>query len=313
MLKRFLPLLFVIFATLAVVFLFLVFRGGDEAADGPPAGGRLPETPGVPVVAADGVPEFRVASEADYLRALEALGTSPEDIEAWARSRGFPPATFTAAAGVRLERPYRRYEEDRLRPLAEAGDRWAMQFLAAKLARSRPLEAAHWYREAALRGSVYAAGELGDLYGDMGRALAQDRTPEWEKAETNAVKAMAREEGPLDAAALAWVLAAETEAALPPGALSRARASYTGESAGVKQACERAARILADLAAERERRGLAAVARQPPPFSVQLPPEETSGYCEGDTLPPPDWAGCETVRLVSPTGSVTAYRCRSAG
>lgn len=311
MLKRFMPLLFVVFATLAVVLLFLLFRGDDGQDDGQASRAEDSPAPSEPVVAADGVPEFRVVSEADYLRALEALGTSPEDIEAWARARGFPPATFTATAGLPLGQPYRRYDDERLRSLAEGGDRWAMQFLAANLSRSRPLEAARWYREAAVLGSLYAARELGGLYDGLARSLS--RSPDQEADQPEALRAMARKERPLEATALAWVLAAETEAALPPGALSRSQASFAGDSPTVKLACKRAAVILADLAAERERRGLAEVVRQPPPFSVQLPPEETMAYCDADTLPPPDLSACRTVRLVSSTGSVTAHRCPAPG
>jgi cell division septation protein DedD len=318
MLKRFLPLLFVILVTLAVVFLFLLFRGpgpaarSDEAPAEPPAASdaRAPAArrPAVVATAEDGVREFEVTSESDYLMALEALGTSPEDIEAWARSRGFPPATFTAAAGMPLPQPYRSYDEDTLRGLAEGGDLWAMQFLAADLASSRPLEAADWYREAAVRGSAFAARELGGLLHDVDRALAGGRQ-RWSEGTLAAATRLAESEAPLEATALAWLMAAESDASLPPGAFSRTQAGFTGRSPDVEEACRRAASILADLAAERDSRGVELPPRRPPPFAVELPPEETADYCRAELLPPPDWTGCETVRLVSATGSVTAHRC----
>jgi hypothetical protein len=318
MLKRLLPLLFVVFVTLATVFLFLAFR---EPPDGPTVTPQAPAArgsggpgplAGQGVPAPDGVTEYRVASEEDYLLALEALGTSPEEIEAWARSRGFPPATFTAAAGIPLDQPYRRYDGDTLRGLAESGDVWAMQFLAADLARARPLEAALWYRAAALRGSVFAARELAGLYHDIDRALATGRTEHWETGIRQGVDALAEAEDPLAATALAWLLAAETEGSLPAGSLALTQAGFHDPTPLIAEACARAGAILAELASRREAAGIEAPPRRPPPFSVELPPEETAGYCAAGTLRRPDYTGCETVRLVSDTGAVTAHRCPGA-
>ena len=322
MLKRFMPLLFVVAVTLATVFLFLAFRGpANETAPVAqrPGTGRDPtlETslppPGVPRPADDGVPEYRVNSEADYLLVLDALGTSPEDIEAWARTRGFPPATFTAVAGIPLEQPYRRYDEATLRGLAETGDLWAMQFLAADLARARPLEAMEWYRAAALQGSVFAARELGGLYHDIGRSLAMGRTDRWDESTREAVSALARAEAPLEATALAWLLAAESQGALPPASVALTQASFLEPSGLITDACARAAGILADLDAQRAAAGIDAPPRRPPPFSVELPAEETAGYCRPDVLARPDYSGCSTIRMVSDTGAVTAHRCPAGG
>lgn len=322
MLKRFLPLLFVVFVTLATVFVFLVFRDPtDGASPGAPApsGSRIPPgdtslpPPGLPRQADDGIPEYRVNSEEDYLLVLETLGTSPEDIEAWARTRGFPPATFTAVAGMPLEQPYRRYDEATLRGLAETGDLWAMQFLAADLARTRPIEALEWYRAAALNGSVFAARELGGLYHDIDRALATGRTDRWDELTREAAGAMARAEAPLEATALAWLLAAEAQGALPPGSVALTQANFREPSDLVVEACARAAGILADLDAQRTAAGIQAPARRPPPFSVELPAEETAGYCPPDILARPDYSGCSTIRMVSATGAVTAHRCPAGG
>ena len=318
MLKRFLPLLFVVFVTLATVFLFLVFRGPTDGG-GPvapqPAGGARPAgdaslpPPGLPRRADDGIAEYRVISEEDYLLVLEALGTSPEDIEAWARTRGFPPATFTAVAGMPLGQPYRSYDEATLRGLAETGDLWAMQFLAADLARTRPLEAMEWYRAAALKGSVFAARELGGLYHDIDRALATGRTERWDEATREAVGALAQAETPLEATALAWLLASEAQGVLPPGSVALTQANFREPSDLVAEACTRAAGILADLDAQRIAAGIEAPSRRPPPFSVELPAEETAGYCPPDSLARPDYSGCSTIRMVSATGAVTAHRC----
>lgn len=298
MLKRFLPLLFVVAVTMATVIGFLVLR-----KPAPATGNEAPDS---------GVAQFRVASEADYLQMLEALGTSPEEIEAWARSRGFPPATFTAVAGAPLEQPYRTYDEATLRGLAESGDLWAMQYLAASIVHERPLEAATWYRAAAVRGSVYAERELGSLYHDLDRALEGGRTDRWDATTLEAVEALAKAEMPLEASALAWLLAGETEAVLPPGSLALSLASFHGPEETLQEACARAHGLLADLASQRAGAGIPPPSREPPPFSVELPPEETAGYCAPDMLPRPDYSGCQTVRLVSDTGQLNARRCPAA-
>ncbi len=317
MLKRFLPLLFVVFVTLATVFLFLAFRdpsqeGAPESA-GPGQGAvqRPGGRAGQAVAGGDGVPEYPVASEEDYLLTLQALGTSPEEIEAWARSRWFPPGTFTATSTLPLEQPYPQYDEATLRSLAEAGDVWAMQYLAAELSRGRPVEAIEWYLAAAVDGSVFALRALGELYYELGQALSRGRTGRWDSETLEAVEALAAADGPLETAGLAWLLAAEVEGGLPPGSMAVMRARLHETSEAVDQACDRARGILADLAGRRAAADVTLTTRVPPPFSVELPPEETAGYCAPATLPRPDYSACETVRLVSGSGSVTAHRCRA--
>ncbi|MEJ2515780.1 MAG: hypothetical protein P8080_00790 [Gammaproteobacteria bacterium] len=315
MLKRFLPLLFVVFVTLATVVLFLAFRDpagpGDDAENAGPEQGAI-QRPGADagqaVAGADGVPEYPVNSEEDYLLALHALGTSPEAIEAWARGRGFPPGTFTAASDIPLDQPYAEYDEATLRRLAGDGDVWAMQYLAAELGRTRPVEAIEWNLAAAVEGSVYAVREQGELYYDLDHALERGKTERWDEETLGAVKALAAAEGPLDTAGLAWLMAAEVEGRLPPGSLAVTRARFHDRSHAVDEACRRARGILADLAGRRAAANVTFTAA-PPPFSVELPPEETAGYCPPDVLPRPDYSGCQTVRLVSGSGSVTAHRC----
>src|SRR5690606_17155404 len=150
----------------------------------------------------DGTPEYRVESEQEYELALEALGTSSDEIEAWARSRGFPPAVYTSSQGVPLERTYRRDSEEELLELAAAGDHWAMQFLAARIGPGRPLEAIKWYRNAVVHGSAYSAFKLGNLYEEVARWIAINHDDREEVAE------IARREDPLAYTSLAWLLVA---------------------------------------------------------------------------------------------------------
>jgi hypothetical protein len=292
MLGRFLPLLFVVLVALATALVFLVFRGSEAPA--PPAL--------VPGVGTDGVPELRVESEEEYQLALEALGTSNDEIEAWARSRGFPPATYTSSPGTPLARNYRREPEAKLRELAVGGDVWAMEFLAARIAPDRPQEAEGWYRQAALRGSAHAAFKLGNLYRELAQWISIHGDDREELLE------IARREDPLAYSSLGWLLVAEYEAGLPPGAISATLASFHEPDEGLLESCRRAARLLAELTAGREAEGIV-VQRRLPPLAVELPPEETSGYCPPELFPRTDYSACQTIRLVGDAGSVTGHRC----
>jgi len=296
MFKRYLPLLFVLFVVFATVVAFLLFR--DTSAPGAPAPASGDGAP-----AADGIPEFKVESEEEYQRALEALGTSTEEIEAWARSRGFPPATYTSTPGTPLEQNYRAMREPALRALAEGGDRWAMQFLAAQISPEKPMEAIDWYREAVVNGSAYAAIQLSALYREVARRVEIDQD------NRDAFIEIARSEEPLSEASLAWLLVAEYEAGVPPGSFAATLTSFRTPDDGVMRACARAATLLAGVETERESRGISLPARNPP-MAIELPPEETVGYCPPEIFPRADFSGCEAVRLVGDIGALTGHRCR---
>lgn len=299
MIKRYLPLLFVVLVVLVTAAAYLALRdSGDPAVPPAPA-----TTGGVPRPAADGVPEYRVESEEDYQLALEALGTGNEEIEAWARSRGFPPATYTSSPGMPLERNYRRERDEQLLALAEGGDPWAMQFLAARISPELPLEAIDWYRKAVVHGSAYSAFKLGNLYHEVARWIVINSDARDE------VREIARREDPLAYTSLAWLLVAEYEAGLPPGAMSATLAGFQAPDEGITQACIRAAGFLAEVHAERESLGLD-IPLHRPPLAIELPAEELVGYCEPDVFPRTDFSACETVRLVGDVGAVIGHRCR---
>ncbi len=300
MIKRYLPLLFVLLVVIATAVVFLVLREPEPTTDARPT---APDTPPAMRTGADGIPEFRVESEEEYQQALAALGTSEEEIEAWARSQGFPPATYTRLGGEALERNYRRLRNTQLRELAQEGDHWAMQFLAADIGPETPLEAVHWYRQAVVHGSAYAAFKLGGLYRDVARWIAINQDDRDEVVE------IARRENPLAYASLGWVLVAEYEAGLPPGAMSATLTGFQAPHDGLTESCQRAAELLAEIQAERAALGLE-VPRRKPPLVVELPPEEIASYCDPGVFPRSDYSACETVRLVGDAGAVTGHRCR---
>lgn len=302
MFKRYLPLLFVLLVVVATALIYLLFRGAG-APDAPSARPAATGTATVPRIGDDGIPEFRIESEQEYQLALDALGTSNDEIEAWARSRGFPPATYTSSPGMPLERNYRTERDGRLLELAEEGDFWAMQILAARIAPEMPLEAIDWYRKAVVKGSAFAAFKLGGLYQEIARwaVVNQDDRDE--------VLEIVQREDPLAYSALAWLLIAEYEAGLPPGAMSATLAGFQAPEEGILNCCSRAATFLAELRAEREALGIT-VAAHKPPLAIELPPEETAGYCPPDVFPRADFSGCETIRLVGDAGAVIGHRCR---
>jgi hypothetical protein len=302
MFRRYLPLLFVVLVVVATAMIYLLFRDSGERGTALSAsGGNGAESH----AGTDDIAEFRVETEEEYQHALEALGTSNDEIEAWARSRGFPPATYTSSPGTPLERNYRREQDARLRELAEDGDFWAMQFLAARIAPELPQEAAAWYRNAVVRGSAYAAFRLGGLYRDVAQRITVDADTEEELVE------IARREDPLAFTSLAWLLIAEYEAGLPPGAISATLVSFRSPDEGINQACGRAAEFLAEIVADRASLGLGITASRPP-LAIELPGDETIGYCPTEVFPRANFSGCTTIRLVGDAGSVLGHRCADA-
>ncbi len=278
--------------------------GGGPTEPGPPRQepSGIPETD----LPAD-VPRFELNGQRDFLLVLRALGTSLEDVEAWARTRGFPPATFTTGVGIPLDQPYRRYDQETLRELAAAGDRWAMQFLAADLRVRAPLESMELYREAAVGGSVFAARELGMLMRDLD--LGVRTSTRMDDATRAALKQMDAAHD-LAETGLAWLIAAEAEGGLPPGYLSADAVENTWPDT-LARACEEAAGLLANLAEERRNRGLGDPARMPPPFSVAPPGEGLDRACPEGVVSDMRAKGCVPVLLTAGDKQLTGWRCSS--
>jgi hypothetical protein len=299
MFRRYMPLMFVVLVVIATALVFLLLRDAGE----PAAPVRSTSEAAQENTGPDGVRVFRVESEAEYLLALEALNTSTDEIEAWARSRGFPPATYTNSPGQPLQHNYRRVRDDRLRALAEGGDQWAMQFLAARIAPVAPLEAIDWYRKAIVSGSAYSALKLGTLYQDIARWMAINQDDREELIQ------IAQLEEPLAYTSLGWLLLAEYDAGLPPGSISASLTSFHAADEGIMRACERAATFLAEIRKERQALGTQ-IAVHRPPLAVELPPEETTGYCPPDVFPHADFSGCEKIHLAGDAGAVFGHRCR---
>ena len=248
---------------------------------------------------------FSLNDQRDFLLVLRGLGTSLEDLEAWARSRGFPPATFTTGVGIPLEQPYRRYDEQTLRNLAGGGDRWAMQFLAADLRVRAPLESVELYRDAAVRGSVFAARELGMLFRDLDVGVARNRR--MDDATRTALRQMDASHD-LAETGLAWLIAAEVDGGLPPGYFSDDAIAGTPPEV-LNRACVEAAGIVANLDEERRSRNIEGPGGLPPPFTVAPPAEPLVRACPEGILSDPQEKGCFPVILARGDRELTGWRC----
>ncbi len=275
--------------------------GPDSAPPRPQPGGSGAADP------AEIMPRFELNDQRDFLLVLRALGTSLEDLEAWARTRGFPPATFTTGVGIPLDQPYRRYDQETLRNLAEGGDRWAMQFLAADLRVRAPLESMELYRKAAVSGSVFAARELGMLMRDLDLGVRTSRRMD---DDTRAALAQMDAAHDLAETGLAWLIAAEADGGLPPGYLS-AEAVQTTWPDTLARVCEEAAGLLANLAEERRDQGLGDTGRIPPPFSIAPPGEGLERACPEGVLSDMRAKGCIPVVLTAGDNELEGWRCTS--
>jgi hypothetical protein len=280
---------------------------GARAIIGAPAEPQDPSPAPAPDNAAP-VPDqlrFALKDQRDFLLVLRRLGTSLEDLEAWARTRGFPPATFTTGVGIPLDQPYRRYDEATLRDLAAGGDRWAMQFLASDLRVRAPLEAMDLYREAAVRGSVFAGRELGMLYRDLDVGVT--RNDRMADAARTALEQMDAGHD-LAETGLAWLIAAEADGGLPPGYFSDAAVAAAAPEM-LARACSEAAGILASLDEERRNRNIGSPGGLPPPFTVAPPADPLIDACPENVLSDLGAKGCVQVLLTGGDRELTGWRC----
>jgi hypothetical protein len=180
-----------------------------------------------------------------------------------------------------------------------------MQFLAADLSVRAPLESLELYREAAVRGSVFAARELGMLYRDLDVGVARNR-----RMGDATRTALAQMDAAHDLAetGLAWLIGAEVDGGLPPGYFSDD--AVAGAAPGMlARACEEAAGIVANLDEERRNRGLGDPEGLPPPFTVAPPAEPLVGACPEGFLSDPREKGCFPVILSRGDRELTGWRC----
>jgi TPR repeat protein len=235
----------------------------------------------------------------------------------WYQQRGFLGSlpVYGRMEESTLQQVYADAAVSDLLQLAGSGDIAAAQALAELSMSSDnndPVEAIDWYRQAASYGSVYAMfriSELLQIFSNRERdvfnsdALYADRLNEL------------RTNNPLmDRDALAWAITGVLAGGLPvaqPAIVDSitAMATILGEG-GTVRACDKANRLLLDLAAERRSRDRLVFATAPPPLFVSAPNLRAAIPCEATAVPIIDSSACEAVSvpgLVNP--NQTLWRC----
>jgi len=224
---------------------------------------------------------------------------------------------FGVSTANSLAAGYARVPTPQLLSMAGAGDIGAAQALAEISLNGsdnpNPAEAIEWYRQAASLGSVYAMfrlGELLDIFSDP--QLDNFRSDSLYSLRINTL----REENPLIRRdALAWTMTALLAGGLPVaqddvGVRIKRLSDELGET-GTSRACDKAGRLLLDLAAERRMRGGLVFSLEPPRLFVSVPDMKSILPC-GSLEPIISINDCDIVPvpgLVNPNQKL--WRCES--
>ena len=177
---------------------------------------------------------------------------------------------------------------------------------------NNPLEALEWYRQAASYGSVYAMFRISELL----QIFANRQLDAFNSDSVYAERlAELRDNNPLiERDALAWSITGILAGGLPvaqPDAAKRIRrmAAKLGESRTIN-ACDKASRLLLDLAAERRSRDRLVFSIKPPPLFVSTPRLADALPCEEFAIPIIQTDSCKPISvpgLVNP--NQTLWHC----
>lgn len=254
--------------------------------------------------------EVEVLSNAEMMELLREYGFGRLETEwrDWALSRGYP--AFDAASGNHFyDQPYDQYDDDVLRGLADNGDMWAQQILAKRLATTNPAEAIEYYRQAAIRGSVYAMSEMASLYSRI-----SDTRRETEFKSQNEGLAMeqvyAMRDAPVspEVAGYAWTAVAELAGTEPMfGNISASQFNRSLTDAEKEEGCEIARSMYEEISNERAQLGMDDFNRKPPPIVYWDP--KAAPTCGGDNTPSLDLDGCRKVQTTEGGETSTIWVC----
>lgn len=291
------PLTLLVLFVLAAAAALYALNVGDEAPEPPPApvaatpapapavAPERPPPPTLPVDApvddapGDDVRVLDLTGNASFFALFDELGI--DDVEgklaAWGMARGYPQ--LDDQGNPLLDQPYQQYDDDTLRAFAENDDMWAQQFLAERLAATRPAEALEWYRRAAINGSIHAMSEMSKLYKQLGQ---QRSGIQGDEAALNQLYAL--QDGPDSLAVTGYAWSAVAERAGWDPLRGSMTATFVGAKLSedqIRAACDFASTLYSDLVAARGQRGLPEYDRKPPP--VVFDPGTTGGTaCHSD-------------------------------
>lgn len=231
----------------------------------------------------------------DLLMREVGLDNFMGDYGRWAAARGYPQPDETG--NLMLPQPYDQYDIETLEGLAATGDMWAQQFLAERIAKTRPADAIEWYRRAAINGSVYAMTEMAQLYKRIANKNADSQFKDNETA-LEQIYALRDSPSSPDVAAYAWAAVAERSGWDPmSGSVTAHVASRNLSEEQIEEACELSRALQDDVARSRTEQRLELPAATPPPLIVS-PQDGTGGTRCSEGQPPPwDMSGCREVML----------------
>ncbi|MGI9309426.1 MAG: hypothetical protein ACR2P6_09195 [Gammaproteobacteria bacterium] len=282
----------------------------------------LPETDEPSEVASDVLAAPLVSNQTELRQFLHTKGADSdlalESYLNWLAEFGYTdfPDVLLAEGQVANTAPLREEDDASLLSLAGEGDTDAMQMLATRSFDRDPLDAANWYRNAAMRGSVYAMLRLSDLM----ETFADPKLAEFNTDPVfatslqelrDAVPSFAEE-------ALRWSIAAATvggQPALSDDLVARLRRqSATLDEPTVLRVCNSSQRLVLELAAERRTYGGLTLTTEPPAMFVSA--TETIAEvipCQGLIVPFIDTNNCNSNLIQVEQGkAATLWVCNTA-
>ncbi len=245
---------------------------------------------------ADAPPDSGLLDDLDLMMLLREYGFGRLEGEwrEWAASRGYP--AFDQAGTQFYDQPYEQYDDETLRGLANNGDMWASQILAKRIAKTDPAGAIELYRQAAMRGSIYAMSELAGLYSK----IADSRREVEFKAEPGALEQIyAMRDAPVspEVSGYAWTMVADMAGTEPMfGNIAASQLSRRLNDEQLEEACTIARGMYDELRAQRETQGLGDFNRTPPPL-VYWDPSNSASCAEENEGPNLDLTGCRQVEV----------------
>jgi len=283
------------------VLLYVVLSIVDQAVDPDPVTLDTGDTPdAIAPPAINNRADLELALKGNSISLIDAINSSI----VWFERRGFLGKLdlYGVSTADSISANYLEMSEAQLLELAGTGDIGAAQQLAELSLNGDnpdPEAVIEWYRQAASLGSVYAMFRLSELLELFSDPLLAD----FNKGSLYAMRLekLLAQEPLIRRDALAWSLTAVLAGGLPAAqndvATRVQRLSAELGAQGTNRACDKANRLLLDLAAERRSRGGLVFSTEPPELFVSLPTLDDVLPCEQALPPVIDTTGCDVVAV----------------